>query len=176
MPQPSITKICLKITYLKFNQKFPGANELITTTWPPSDGSIWNRKTPTNTLTHWPLGDLNSILKMCVIFNLVLLTGIFRTSHDNALRWMPRDLTDDKSTLVQVMAWCLMATSHYLSQCWLSSLSPYGITRPQWVIFFVIVIGSPCKWNLQTFRCVLTDYITFNNIVLYMFPTVQSKH
>ena len=46
---------------------------------------------------------------------------------------MPRDLTDDKSTLVQVMAWCHQATSHYLSQCWLSSLSSCGIARPQWV-------------------------------------------
>ena len=27
----------------------------------------------------------------------------------------------DKSTLVQVMAWCHQASSHYLSQCWLSS-------------------------------------------------------
>ena len=64
------------------------------------------------------------------IFNLVSLIGIFR-SYDNALRWMPQDLNDDKSTLVQVMAWCHQATSHYLSQCWLSSLSPYGVTRPQ---------------------------------------------
>ena len=29
MPQPSITKIRLKITYLKFQSNFPGANELI---------------------------------------------------------------------------------------------------------------------------------------------------
>ena len=29
MPQPSIIKICLKITCLKFNSNFPGANELI---------------------------------------------------------------------------------------------------------------------------------------------------
>ena len=50
-----------------------------------------------------------------------------------ALRWMPLDLIDDKSTLVQVMAWCRQATSHYLSQCWPRSLSPYGITRSQWV-------------------------------------------
>ena len=28
MPQPSITKICLKITCLKFHSNFPGANEL----------------------------------------------------------------------------------------------------------------------------------------------------
>ena len=67
------------------------------------------------------------------IFNLVLLTGIFRSSYDNALRWMPQDLTDDKSTLVQVMAWCRQATSHYLKQRWLSSLSPYGVARQQWV-------------------------------------------
>ena len=67
------------------------------------------------------------------IFNLVLLIGIFTLSKDNTLRWMPRDLTDDKSTLVQVMAWCRQATSHYLSQCWPSSMSPYSVTRPQWV-------------------------------------------
>ena len=67
------------------------------------------------------------------IFNLVLLIGILTSSKDNALRWMPRDLTDDKSTLVQVMAWCRKAKSHYLSQCWPSSMSPYGITRPQLV-------------------------------------------
>ena len=54
-------------------------------------------------------------------------------SHDIAHRWMPLDLTDDKSTLVQVMVWCHQATSHYLSQCWPRSLSPNGVTRPQWV-------------------------------------------
>ena len=37
----------------------------------------------------------------------------------------------DKSTLVQVMAWCHQATSHYLSQCWPRSMSPYEATRPQ---------------------------------------------
>ena len=65
------------------------------------------------------------------IFNLVLLIGFFRSSNDNAPRWMPWDLMDNKSTLFQVMAWCRQATSHYLSQCWPSSMSPYGITRPQ---------------------------------------------
>ena len=62
------------------------------------------------------------------IFNLVLLIGIFRFTHDNALRLMPQDLTDDKSMLVQVMAWCRQATSHFQSQCWLSSLTPYCVT------------------------------------------------
>ena len=67
------------------------------------------------------------------ISNLVLLIGIFTSSKDNALRWMPRDLTNDKSTLVQVMACCHQATGHYLSQCWPSFILPYDVTRPQWV-------------------------------------------
>ena len=54
-------------------------------------------------------------------------------SCELAFRWMSLDLTDDKSTLVQVMAWCRQATSHYLRQCWPRSLSPCGVTRPQWV-------------------------------------------
>ena len=68
-----------------------------------------------------------------IISYLILLIGIFRSSHDNTLWWMPQDLTDDKSTLVQVMAWCRQAPSHYLNQCWLSSLLPYSFARPQWV-------------------------------------------
>ena len=48
-------------------------------------------------------------------------------------RGTSHDLTDDKSTLVQVMTWCCQATSHYLSQCWPRFMSPYGVTRSQWV-------------------------------------------
>ena len=42
------------------------------------------------------------------------------------LIWMSLDFTDDQSTLVQVMAWCRQATSHYLSQCWPRSLVSLG--------------------------------------------------
>ena len=31
------------------------------------------------------------------------------------------------------MAWCRQTRSHNLSQCWPESLSPYDVTRPQWV-------------------------------------------
>ena len=68
-----------------------------------------------------------------VICNHALLIGVFRSSYDNVLRWMPQDPTDDKSTLVHVMACCLMAPSHYLNQCWPRSPKPYGVSRPQWV-------------------------------------------
>ena len=68
-----------------------------------------------------------------VIFKLTLVNGGWGISYEIALRWMPLDLTDDKSTLVQVMTWCCQTTSHYLSQCWPKSMSPNGVTRPQWV-------------------------------------------
>ena len=54
-------------------------------------------------------------------------------SCEIALIWMSLDFTDDQSTLVQVMALCRQATSHYLNQCWHRPMSPYGVTRPQWV-------------------------------------------
>ena len=54
-------------------------------------------------------------------------------SCEIALIWMPLNFIDDHSALVQVMAWCRQATSHYLGQCWPRSLSPYGVTSPQWV-------------------------------------------
>ena len=40
-----------------------------------------------------------------------------------------------KSPLLQVVALCRQyhATRHYLSQCWPRSISPYGVTRSQWV-------------------------------------------
>ena len=43
------------------------------------------------------------------------------------LWWMSPNLTDDKLTLFRVMAWCHQATSHYLSQCWSSSMLPYNV-------------------------------------------------
>ena len=48
-------------------------------------------------------------------------------SCEIALRWMPLHLNDEKSTLVQVMACCCQATSHYLSQCWLKSFSDWWL-------------------------------------------------
>ena len=67
------------------------------------------------------------------IFKLTVVIDGWGISGGIALRWMSLDYTDDKSILVQVMAWCRQATSHYLSQCWPRSMSPYGVTRPQWV-------------------------------------------
>ena len=84
--------------------------------------SLWSMR-----LTHWPMGDFNGIssnvqanwwLKYILLnCSQVILTGV---------------LSDDESTLVQVMAWCHQTTSHYLNQCWPSSMLPYEVTEPQW--------------------------------------------
>ena len=68
-----------------------------------------------------------------VIFKLTLVTDGWVISCEIPLSRMSLNLNDDKSALVQVMAWCHQATSHYLNQCWPRSMSPYGVTRPQWV-------------------------------------------
>ena len=68
-----------------------------------------------------------------VIFKQILVIDGWVISCEITLRWMSQGRTNDKSTLVQVMAWCPQATSHYLNQCWPRSMSPYGVTRLQWV-------------------------------------------
>ena len=41
----------------------------------------------------------------------VQMIDVLSISSESALRWIPHDFTDDKSTLVEVMAWCHQATS-----------------------------------------------------------------
>ena len=50
-------------------------------------------------------------------------------TREIALRWMPRNHTNEKSTLIQVVAWGCHATSHYLNQCWPRCVTTYGVTR-----------------------------------------------
>ena len=52
-----------------------------------------------------------------VIFKWILVIDGWGISYEIAPIWMSLDFTGDQSTLVQVMAWCHQATSHYLSQC-----------------------------------------------------------
>ena len=61
-----------------------------------------------------------------MIFNLIIQK--IDWACEIAFRWMAHNLTNKKSTLVQVMACCHQATSHCLSQCWPRSISSYGFT------------------------------------------------
>ena len=65
-----------------------------------------------------------------VILQLTLVIGGWSISCKIVLKWMPIDVTNGTSTLVEVMAWCRQATSQYLNQCWPRSMPPYGVTRP----------------------------------------------
>ena len=65
------------------------------------------------------------------IFKLILWTDILSTSYKIVVMWIEKNLTDDESMMVQEMAWCHQATSHYQNQCLPRFMSPYGIIRPQ---------------------------------------------
>ena len=52
----------------------------------------------------------------CVLIKCVVVITVMSNSTVNAFDWMAQYSTDNKSTLVQVMAWCHQATSHYLKQ------------------------------------------------------------
>ena len=66
----------------------------------------------------------------CVNFKYNL--GIDKSSiqANITLEWMPEDLADGKSSLVQVMAWCHQAASRCLNQCWPTSLMPCHMASP----------------------------------------------
>ena len=57
-----------------------------------------------------------------------------------ALMWMPC-LTNEKSTLVQVIAWCCPAISPYLSQCWSRFMA--SLCHSESINF----LGGPDKFN-----------------------------
>ena len=84
-----------------------------------------------------------------------------------ALTCMSLYLTDDKSKLVQIMAWCCQATSHYLSQCWPRSLSPYGVTRPQWVKKMLSCLLR-CVWSYQWHHDMCMYTLFFHSIDLHI--------
>ena len=52
-----------------------------------------------------------------MIFKPILWIDIWGAFCKIVARRMLQNSTDDKSTSVQVMAWCRQASSHYLSQC-----------------------------------------------------------
>ena len=88
-----------------------------------------------------PLGDVAMNFNH-IIFKLLIQNSRLGTRCETTLMCKQLDLTNDKSILVQVMAWCRQATSHYLSRCWPRSRS-YGITRHQWVKKVTYFESSP---------------------------------
>ena len=72
-----------------------------------------------------------------VILKVISKIGIWSISWEIALRWMPKDLTGDFTTLTQVLTWSRQKMSPKQR---LPNFIPYGVTRPQWAIW-----TSECK-------------------------------
>ena len=92
-----------------------------------------------------------------VIFKLTMQTSCLGTFSWVAQRWMPQNLTNEKSTLVM---WRHQAITWGQSQCWPRSMVPYGITMPQWVnelqcsgLSWKSCRSWPECWEIQTSIC-----------------------
>ena len=97
-----------------------------------------------------------------VIFKLMFVIDGWGISCEIAPTVNVIGLTDDKSTLVQVMAWCRQTASLYLNQGWPRSMLPYGITRPQWVhsgstgLLLCLWLSNVLMWEDFTCVCLLS--------------------
>ena len=71
------------------------------------------------------------------------------------------------------MAWCRQAASHYLSQCWPRSMSPYGVTRSQWVnvnmISYLYPYPRESNRNNHSFAsgALLAIILGYDNLISY---------
>ena len=147
---PPITEISLKIISTKFHWNHKGANELIRLAtshiflrhcssvedYVPVDAIYWHPVFKWVALI-WLFNSLVPGRCRCdikfVIFKLISRIVILSISCEIALRWMSLEFTNEQSTLVQVMAWCRPATSHYLNQCWPSSMASLGHNGLKWL-------------------------------------------
>ena len=140
----SITKIYLKLPVLNYSQMTcsPGSRELNHLSIVLS--GAWNEWTPV-WLGGWPF----YLIPHCMVgrFDKVVIKtstpkqndrhfmhfagNIFKHTFFKILVfWFKFHRSSFKSALVQVMAWCRQATSHYLTQCQPTHMLPYGVTRP----------------------------------------------
>ena len=71
---------------------------------------------------------------------------------------------DDNSALVQVMAWWRHAPNHQSNQSWPRSMLPYGVTRPQRVTWYSVIVALTwCR------RIYLLNTLYIELYVLYIF-------
>ena len=68
---------------------------------------------------------------------------------------------DNKSTLVQVVAWCCQARSHYLNQCWPRSAISYSFPRPLWVEY-----PSTGLWVILLTDMLVSGLIEVNGLMM----------
>ena len=84
---------------------------------------------------------------------------IIQQSSRGHLLWNCFQVSATNLTNDEVMAWCHQATSHYLGQYWIRSVSPYGITRSQWVNLMYIHAYDLQKNVEEDFKLTYPDII-----------------
>ena len=92
-----------------------------------------------------------------------------------AFRWMPEDLTNENPTLVQVMAWCRQAPSHYLSQCWPRFMLQYGVTRLQWVRCLEMHLQKPTykKYELLLLKTLYVSSASHVSLPIFIYLSIS---
>ena len=78
-----------------------------------------------------------------------LVIDIF--SHQITIDEIPLGFSDDKSTVVSVMARCSLMPIHHPRQCWPSSMTQFDVTRSQWIKTAIVCIVVYTSTNLQSF-------------------------
>ena len=86
------------------------------------------------------------------LFKLIIQNSGYGTYCYIALKWMPRNHTNKKSMLVQVMAWCHQATSHYMSQSWPSSMSSPDLNELKNLTFLFRCKLISTQYNIERMR------------------------
>ena len=96
-----------------------------------------------------------------IIFKLIIQNSLDTCCEIALRRWRSQNHTNEKSTVAQVMAWCLMAPSQYLNKCWLiievvlchclktqwvNSVPPY--VRKLQFMYEAIRTSGKCRWNI----------------------------
>ena len=108
------------------------------------------------------------LLRLPLICKQILVIDGWGIYCEIALIQMSLVFTDHQSTLVQVMAWCHWATSHYPSQCWPRSLSSYGVIRPEWVNWCYCISFQDIHHHIIVFCNISWMWTEYENNITYM--------
>ena len=99
-----------------------------------------------NSLTRGSRECVNYLKSM--ILKLIIQDSSLDACYQIVLGWMPKNVTNEKSTLVHVMAWCLQAKGHYLRRCRPKSSYVLPITRYS-------IVHDKCLSYLSKSVCVI---------------------
>ena len=68
-----------------------------------------------------------------------IMNGTVCNSITIPFKYDPDRLVDDKSILMQAMAWCCQTTLHFPNQSSRKSMKPHGFIRQQRVPFYLVL-------------------------------------